>query len=954
MATDPFKIVEDAFAQASDLTGDARVAFLERFKETHPDLIDQLQRLLDSDRDSDFTFASSIETSIKATAEDRADRWVGRQLGVWKLSERLGSGGMGAVFLASRSDDEFQQTAAVKIMGSQLLSADASSRFRAERQILSNLNHPNIASLIDGGTTDEDLPYLVMEYVDGARIDVHCDSNGLSVRERLGLFIEVCDAIDYAHRNLVVHRDLKPSNILVPQNGAPKLLDFGIAKLLDPSQLELTAPQTSGDARAMTPEYASPEQVRGEPVSVASDVYALGVLLFRLLTGHSPYDASLTTRHELESAILEAAPKRPSDVVTSASSEDTSLRLSKSNPELPLKKLRQRLAGDLDNIVLKCLQKEPERRYATARELASDITRFLEGRAVLARGDSWAYRAKKFLTRNARPVAASVAVMATIIALVGFYTVRLADERDKAQLAAAEATEVSDFIRDVFINAAPRIAQGREVTALDLLDQAESEINELSDQPLLQGRLMTLIGSSLNGLGEYDKSAALLSRAVDNIEPFQSDNVDDMVYALGRLAEAQRNSGDYETSLENRRRALALSRTAYGDAHYDNADLHNMIGVTLSETGRCDEAIPEYERAAEILKDAPDDYAALKLSALATQAVCFDSLGQYAEAEAVNRSIIPEMERVSGALHPNTINQYSNFGLVLARQWKLEEAIEQFEIAVERGDVVWPAGNRYRATHKHYLSIMLGRAGEFEQAQELQREITSSTLEFDGPESISYAIRLYGSGSLSASEGDEQAAERYFREAADLAFNIYGDDGAYTIMSRIYLARSLRRQARLAQAETILDKVAPHIDRIGADHQVNFNLERASLLAQTERGELALTHLEVVKSLREDTPEQDPSWAQPLTQMAFVHRQIGALEPARDLAERAHQIGQDALPDGNWIAALATAEYATILAELGDSAASRPLAQAAREALTTTFDPDDDRVVQLSAMLNNP
>lgn len=954
MATDPFKIMEEAFALASDLSGDARITFLEQFRTEHPNLFDQLRRLLDTDRESGITFSDPIEASIKAAAEDRPDHWLGRQLGVWKLSERLGAGGMGTVFLASRSDDEFQQTAAVKIMGSQLLNADASNRFRAERQILSNLNHPNIASLIDGGTTEEDLPYLVMEYVDGEPIDVHCDTNGLSIRERLGLFVDVCDAIDYAHRNLVVHRDLKPSNILVPQNGAPKLLDFGIAKLLDPAQLDLTAPHTSDDARAMTPEYASPEQVRGEPVSVASDVYALGVLLFRLLTGHSPYDASLTTRHEIESAILGSAPKRPSDAIVSSSSEATTLRLSKTNHPLSLQKLRQRLAGDLDNIVLKCLQKEPERRYATARELAFDIDRFLDGRAVLARGDGWAYRAKKFLTRNARPVAAGVAAVATIVGLVGFYTAQLANERDKARLAAAEATEVSDFIKEVFFNAAPRIAQGREVTALDLLDQAETQINELSDQPLLQGRLMTLIGSTLSGLGEYEKSTELLMRAVDNIEPFAFENVDDMISALSRLAEAQRNIGDYESSLQNRRRALALSQEAYGDAHYENAAFHNMIGAALSETGRCDEAIPEYKKAAGILEDAPERYAVLKLSAQVTLAVCFDSLGQYAEAEVLNRSIIPEMERVSGELHPNTISQYSNFGLVLARQWKLEEAIENFEIAVERGDKVWPAGNRYRATHKHYLSIMLGRMGAFEQAQELQREITASTLEFDGAESISYAIRLYGSGSLSASEGDLKAAERYFRDAADLAFSIYGDDGAYTIMSRIYLARSLRLQGQLAQAETIQEKVSPHIDRIGADHQVNFNLERASLLAQMDRDDEALAHLGAVKSLRKDVPDQDPSWAQPLTQMASVHRQIGTLELAKDFAVRAHQIGQASLPTGNWIAALATAEYAAILDELGENSSSRPLAQAAHDALVTTFGPDDDRVVRLSTLLNNP
>jgi len=376
MTSKDFGIVEEAFQQALELDGDARQKFLKIFRKDHPTLIDTLNNLLRADANNADTLAEAVSTSIRTLADEANDPWIDREIGVWKIKNRIGAGGMGAVFLADRVDEQYSQSVAVKILGSQLLDSNAAIRFRTERQILANLNHPHIATLIDGGVTDTDLPYLVMEFVDGMRIDEYCDTNNLSIKDRIDLFKTVCEAVDFAHRNLVVHCDLKPSNILVTDDGVVKLLDFGIAKLIEPEEFDMTIALTAAGARVMTPEYASPEQVRGETVSTTTDVYALGVLLFRLLTGRSPYGNEFTTAHEIQSAILDTDPKRPSTIVSEAPTA-TMLNTPSTPDEISslrgtsIDRLRKSLAGDLDTIILKCLQKDAERRYPSPRDIAA-------------------------------------------------------------------------------------------------------------------------------------------------------------------------------------------------------------------------------------------------------------------------------------------------------------------------------------------------------------------------------------------------------------------------------------------------------------------------------------------------------------------------------------------------------------------------------------------------------
>jgi serine/threonine protein kinase len=363
-----------------------------------------------------FTTASETEVIEPMT---------GRRLGAYKIVRRIGHGGMAAVFLATRADDEYQKQVAIKLVQPGLASLDLLSRFRNERQTLADLDHPNIVKLLDGGSTPEGSPFLVMDYVQGAPNDDYCDRHKLHVDDRLRLFSKVCEAVHYAHQKSIVHRDLKPSNILVTNDGTPKVLDFGIAKVLSPQTPAQTLTLTQTSTRCMTPAYASPEQMRGKPVTTATDIYSLGVVLYELLSGHRPYRLKENTPAEIERAICEQEPEAPSMAVSRVKAEMTGRK----TPELvsetrkgPPEKLRRQLRGDLDNIVLKALQKEPARRYASVEEFSQDITRHLEHLPVKARRPTFTYRASKFIRRHKTEVGAGllVALALTSLALFAF------------------------------------------------------------------------------------------------------------------------------------------------------------------------------------------------------------------------------------------------------------------------------------------------------------------------------------------------------------------------------------------------------------------------------------------------------------------------------------------------------------------------------------------------------
>ncbi len=419
MNAERWKQIRGVFEDAELLGSSERIRFLDQACAGDSELRREVESLLQaqSQAGSEFMGRPAADLVQPLTNGTTVATRVGWRVGPYEIVDEIGHGGMGEVYRAVRADGQFDQQVAIKLVRVGLGSAFIVERFRHERQILATLNHPNIARLLDGGATEDGVPYLVMELVDGERIDAYCQAHRRSVTERLGIFLQVCAAVEYAHQRLVIHRDIKPGNILVTKDGVPKLLDFGIAKILDASgDAETTM------ARPMTPEYASPEQIRGEPITTASDVYSLGIVLYQLLTGRSPYRVSTRTPGQWSQAITGMDPQRPSSAVAAVrrGEDDGALGLRMepvySDREPTPAKLRRRLSGDLDSILLKALRKEPERRYGSVQQFAEDIHRHLSGLPVTATKGSWSYSARKFVARHQAGVAATALVIIALVA----------------------------------------------------------------------------------------------------------------------------------------------------------------------------------------------------------------------------------------------------------------------------------------------------------------------------------------------------------------------------------------------------------------------------------------------------------------------------------------------------------------------------------------------------------
>ena len=497
MNPEQWERISEIFEKALALQGPARESFLNEACSGDSEFRRELDSLLASHEQAGSHFLNATDGSLAENfvQNRRSAVQPGRRIGPYLISAEIGHGGMGEVFAASRADGQYEKKVALKLVRSGYDTSFVLERFRNERQILASLDHPNIARLLDGGTTDDGIPYLVMELVEGEPMDAYCDSHKLSVTQRLLLFRQVCSAVEYAHQRLVIHRDIKPSNILVTKDGIPKLLDFGIAKILDASgSTEVTS------LRPMTPEYASPEQVRGEPISTSSDVYSLGVVLYQLLTGRSPYRVDTRTPGRLAQAITQDEPERPSTAIHRSESTGTNGDSSELTPETvsetreasPIR-LQKRLRGDLDFILLKALRKEQPQRYASVEQFSEDIRRHLEGIPVAARKGTWTYRTGKFVRRHKASVLAAALVFLTLLIAVAVTVreARIAQRRfnDVRKLANSLIFEIHDSIATL-----PGATKARKLIMDRSLEYLDSLAKESGNDPALLRELATAYG----------------------------------------------------------------------------------------------------------------------------------------------------------------------------------------------------------------------------------------------------------------------------------------------------------------------------------------------------------------------------------------------------------------------------------------------------------------------------
>ena len=609
---DRWQQIKALFLEALDCPPDERAAFLDNACAGDAALQAEVMDLLQADAEEDDSLLDKpvLETPLVPDPD------LESQVGAYRLVRLLGRGGMGNVYLAERTDGTFQHHVALKLIRRGLDTDDILSRFRYERQILASLDHPNIAHLLDGGMTNDGRPYFVLEYVEGVPITDYCDAHRLPMRQRLALFRTVCRAVQYAHQNLVVHRDLKPSNILVTEEGQVKLLDFGIAKLLSDDGASQTIPLTQTGQRLMTPEYASPEQVRGEAITTATDVYQLGVLLYELLTGQRPYHLDQRVRATIEQAILEEEPTRPSTAVQEATTTrpvDVET-ISTARATRPAD-LSRALRGDLDTICLTALHKSQDRRYASVEQFSEDIRRHLVGLPVTARADSVPYRLGKFIQRHRAGVLTSALVLMLLLGGSVLYTVRIRAERDRTAQALRQSEEAFAFLQRMIWAGDP--IEGNPDTPIGVvLDSAAARVDVDLQEPAVARTVHAALGYVYLSLDRIEQAEHHLQRAL----ALQGDQADisHVVNTLNNLALVRTSQGRYDEAETEYQKALDLIRTEHdANLDLDRATTLDNYGTLLSNIGREEEAVTHFEETLRIYRAQNHPDTALTLNNLA-------------------------------------------------------------------------------------------------------------------------------------------------------------------------------------------------------------------------------------------------------------------------------------------------------------------------------------------------
>ena len=627
--------VKQAFHSALELDAEERKSFLDEFRDSEPELYRELESLLAHEQttagvlDEDALLLSGLEPEEKIA-------WEGRDIGAYRVVAKIGEGGMGAVFQAIRIDDHYLKNVAIKVVRAACATKPYLQRFKSERQILATLDHPHIAHLLDGGATEDGLPYLIMEYVSGQAIDEYCDERNLTIEDRLQLFLKVCSAVEYAHQKLVIHRDLKPANILVTAEGNPKLLDFGIAKLIDPELYFQTIDAEATNAWAMTPEFASPEQVRGEQITTASDVYSLGVVLYRLMTGHAPYVLFRSHPAQWSRVILEAEPERPSLIIERSAQNNAPNGATKPvSPEeiahargARLPALRRSLRGDIDNIVLMALRKDPTRRYSSVEQLANDIRRSLEGLPVSARADTISYRTAKFAIRHRVLLAAAALVVLSLT--VGMFAALRQARIAEQQRAVAEQrfndirTVSHDLIFQIHdsIQFLPGATPARKLVVQSALRYLSTLSEDAPDNISVQQEIASAyekvgdvqggigsanLGDTAGALDSYTKALEIRKKVLA-LKPQDSEARDGLSQAYIRIGRILMDMGRYEEALSVNQSHVDLSEQIAADSPNNRraqsrlAASFDGMGDVLSSLGRWDECLQNYEASSRLYR----------------------------------------------------------------------------------------------------------------------------------------------------------------------------------------------------------------------------------------------------------------------------------------------------------------------------------------------------------------
>lgn len=807
LSPERWALVDRLFDEAMRLDATDRLAFLEAQCPDDAALREYLLELLQSDPADNLSIDTMIlDTMHQAFGELQSDEMRGERIGPYEVERLLGAGGMGMVYLARRADEQFEQEVAIKLGRHRLVDPRTKIRLRNERQILADLDHPNIARLFDGGTTKDGVPYLVMEFIDGIRIDSYCDLHRLSIEDRLRLFQKICQAVHYAHQNLVIHRDIKAANILVTADGIPKLLDFGIAKLTDPRGFARDGVTRDG-AVMLTPANAAPEQILSRPITTATDVYALGLLLYTLLSGYRAYDTDGLSPTEFASLVCSTTAATPSMRLRKALQRgvhpivveelESIARNRGTSPE----RLRRRVHGDLDTIVANTLRKDPNRRYRSVSALGDDIDLHLRSMPIVARAYSWRYRAGKFLRRHYAAVAASLGVFGMLVTFSVVLSIQNRDivkERDTAR-------EVSQFLEDIFMAQDPAHARGASVTAEEILATGASRIRtDLGSRPEIQVALIETIGRVYFNLGVYDTSAEMLEQALELRREISNDDSRAVAAVQNDLAEALIRVPDYPRAEVLLSEALASNRRNSGPATPDVANnLFNLAELHL-KTSEFEEAERYASASIAVYSQFTDDHSIELAESKNMLARILQVRGDLGRTEALLLEAIDIVMRNEGPDHPLMAYYLQNLGVLQRSQGKLGAAEESLRKAIATTKRVFGEKHHLLAATLVNQGTLLHARGDLDGAERVLRDALRLHAETRGASHPMVGFDMTVLGMLLHDQAKFADAENILRQALEIYDAAYNDDHQYTASALTELGAVLNSTGRLVEAEQVL------------------------------------------------------------------------------------------------------------------------------------------------------
>lgn len=905
----------DVFGKAVDLAGDARSHYLERACGGNDVLRAEVESLLAAhDNADDFLSTPALDADLSAHDSMAPEDLSGSEIGSYRLVRKLGSGGTGTVYLADRADAEFEKRVAVKLIRRGMDTDYIIERFQNERRLLASLEHANIARMIDGGVTDEGRPYLIMEYVEGASIEQYCSTHDVSLRGRIELFRTVCEAVHHAHRNLIVHRDLKPGNIFVNTSGEVKLLDFGIAKVLE-TGVGGSEPSSGGvtvtGLRMMTPRYASPEQVTGQPITTATDVYSLGVVLYELLTGARPYDLGTGAAVEVERVIRETEPTRPSAALEK--------RLRDGGHAHASRRARD-LTGDLDNILLKAISKSPQDRYGSAEQFADDLERYLDGLPVRARAQTLRYRVAKFLRRNRALAAAGSTLFALLIGATALTTTLfLRSERalTEAESQRRKADRVSEFLQERMSAVDPVETQsGGEVTVREILREAADRIDkDLGEDPDVAAAMHKTIGNTYKNLGEYAKAEEHHRAEIALLEQIYTDDAPTLLGArlgLGRVLSERGENAAAESLYRE-----VLAKVGHDESEEGRAlvaSLYRDLGDVRVVRGEYQEGRDWLARGLALRRTLPgerDEEIAGDLNSLGLLLV---RTGEYESAVSHFREAIERMKTARGENHTFTGQIENNLGWAYGHSEQWEEAIPHFREALANYQGVLTADHPFALMAKGNFAQALQSVGDWEEAERVHREVIEGFRSRYGDHHAYVGHALNNYAMMVNRKEDYEGSANLYREALSIYREQLGDEHPYVAVARHNLAGVLRSAGLAAESEK--------------ECRATLDLRRRILRAG---------HPDIARS------------TELLGNLHWDRKEYREAEP---LFVETVTIRKEAFPDGNAATAYSELLLGLCLIELGKTMSAEEHVANSREGLIAAHGADDARVLQASAALD--